>query len=37
MAPYVIAALPEKVQANENEKIDLECQIGGIPEPTISW
>ncbi len=36
-APYFITQLSDKFLVNENETARIECEIGGLPEPTISW
>ena len=37
VAPYIITPFPEKVYVKEHDITKLECEIGGLPTPTISW
>ena len=36
-APFVIRNLPDKVNVRENEEISIDCEIGGVPPPKVSW
>ncbi len=35
--PFIITPFPEKVLAKENGVALLECEIGGLPIPNITW
>ncbi len=37
VAPFVICALPERVEVRENATARLECEIGGVPVPGVAW
>ena len=37
IAPYIITALPEKIEVRENESAKFLCEIGGAPVPSVAW